>query len=179
MPDWATALAAETAAIRGYGQLTTPRAGNNDRPHTANRGKQDAPDAAAAANEAPAGQQVLVHAARGLQLAQAVEATVRTAGSDVHDELWWLRLAEALTELAASLDLLAAEAGMHLGAGPTPPGPLPDTPALRAALHALLAAIHETLHRNLCCCPSRDGRRALAAAIACRAAADAAGRADS
>src|SRR5712691_4577785 len=67
-PDWSTALAAETAAIRGYGQPTTPRAGKNDGPRPASHNERDA---RVAADQAPAQQQVLVHAAQGLHLARA------------------------------------------------------------------------------------------------------------
>jgi hypothetical protein len=89
------------------------------------------------------GQDDLERAGEGLRLAWATEGAVRA--DTAANELWWLRLAEAIVETAADLDLIPGSPGVGLGTGPGPRGQLPDTPGLRRAILELLAAVRDTL----------------------------------
>jgi hypothetical protein len=100
-------------------------------------------DTATGTTHAATGTAALVRAGEALRLAWATAGAARADTAD--DELWWLRLAEAVADAADDLDLLPGAPAVLLGAGPAPAADLPDTPALRQAVAGLLAAAQQAL----------------------------------
>ena len=95
--------------------------------------------------------------------------------AQLHAELWWLRLAEAVAETADAVDLVPGGRPVPWATGLVPAAGLLDTPTLRSAIHDLLAAVQAALGRHAA--QARDGRRKLAATLAAVAAAHAAAHA--
>src|SRR5947207_741485 len=98
-------------------------------------------DAARNADGDPAA--VLRAASDRLCLVWTTEIAVQAATAD--GELWWLRLAEQVLAAADDLELIPQAPAVAFGTGPAPTGPLPDTPALRRAVHTLLRAVRNAL----------------------------------
>jgi len=105
-----------------------------------------------------------------LRLAWATGGSVRADTAD--DELWWLRLAEAIAEAADNLDLLPGAPAVLLGTGSAPAAELPDAPTLRHAVGGLLGAAQNALRRYAR--QDLSGAETVAAALAWRSAAKAA-----
>jgi hypothetical protein len=125
---------------------------------------------ATAATQDVTGREALVRAGEALRLAWATGGLVRADAAD--DELWWLRLAEAIANAADDLDLLPGAPAVLVGTGPAPAAELPDDPTLRQLTGDLLEAVRDALHgyagQNL------SGPETAAAALAWRSAARAA-----
>jgi hypothetical protein len=90
------------------------------------------------------GPATLDRATDALRLAWATEGAVD--GRTADDEIWWLRLAEAIADTIDRLEQVPAVGVVPLGTGPAPAAALTDTADLRRAVCALLIAAHRALH---------------------------------
>jgi hypothetical protein len=126
--------------------------------------------AAAATTHDATGTAALARAGEALRLTWSTGGAVRADTAD--DELWWLRLAEAVAEAADDLDLLPAAPPVLLGTGPAPAANLPDTTVLRRAVGGLLATARDALHGYAA--QDLPGADTVAAVLAWRSAAEAA-----
>lgn len=97
-----------------------------------------------------------------LRLLWATEGAIESA--DPGDELWWLRIAEAVATAADRIEAIPEADRAPLSTGPIPGIRLTDTPDLRQLASDLIKAAYETLRRYALAAPSWSGGVAAAAA---------------